>query len=250
VGRADLHVHTTWSDGLGTPEQVVESAVRRGLDVIAVTDHDRFEGARAAREYASAHGYALDIVSGMEITTGWGRHLLALFVDGRFRMYRPAREIVVEVAHRGGLCVIPHPFSRLTPSFGRGAIEDLLARGLPIVAIERCNPTPAGRSAARFAAAACVQWGLAEVGGSDAHFPTTVGDAYTVFPGSTAQELRRALVCRRTVGCFEEGPVTRVSLPDYARQLSRSFVRSPMRKSRLAVQALRRRVLQRASPMR
>jgi predicted metal-dependent phosphoesterase TrpH len=242
VGRADLHVHTTWSDGLGTPEQVVESAVRRGLDVIVVTDHDRFEGATAARQYSRARGYPLEVVGGMEITTSWGRHLLALFVAGPFHMYRPAGEVILEVAARGGLCIIPHPFTRLTLSFGRGAIEDLLRRGLPITGIERCNPTPAGRAAARYTSMLNSAWGLADVGGSDAHFPNRVGDAYTLFEGTTAEDLRLALICRRTVGCFGDGSVGAVSVPDYARQLTRSFVRSPLRKLQLAIRALRSRL--------
>ncbi len=48
-GRADLHMHTTASDGWPTPTQLVEHAARRaGLDVIAITDHDTIEGARRA----------------------------------------------------------------------------------------------------------------------------------------------------------------------------------------------------------
>lgn len=238
MGRADLHVHTTWSDGLGTPAQIVEAAVRRGLDVIAVTDHDRYEGACAAREYANARGYELEVIGGMEITTGWGRHLLALFVDGPFRMYRPVREIAMEVSERGGLCIIPHPFTRLTPSFGRRAIEDLLMQGVPIAGIERSNPTPAGRPARRLAASLILGWDLAEVGGSDAHFSSRVGDAYTLFPGRTSEDVRYALITRQTLAAFRAGAIEPVSLPDYARQLSRSFVRSPLRKSRLAGRAL------------
>ena len=40
MGRADVHLHTTYSDGLGTVPAVLESARRAGLDVIAITDHD------------------------------------------------------------------------------------------------------------------------------------------------------------------------------------------------------------------
>ena len=44
LGRADLHIHTTYSDGLVTPEQLLDAATALGLDVIAVTDHDTVEG--------------------------------------------------------------------------------------------------------------------------------------------------------------------------------------------------------------
>jgi predicted metal-dependent phosphoesterase TrpH len=76
--RVDLHLHTTCSDGLYTPAQVVELACRSGLAAIALTDHDTVAGIAEAR--AAAHG--LEIVPGVEITGLWrgrGLHLLGYF---------------------------------------------------------------------------------------------------------------------------------------------------------------------------
>jgi hypothetical protein len=50
TGRADLHVHSRWSDGGQTPEAIVRAAAGR-LDVVAITDHDEIRGARRAREF-------------------------------------------------------------------------------------------------------------------------------------------------------------------------------------------------------
>jgi hypothetical protein len=116
----------------------------------------------------------------------------------------------------------------------------LLAEGLPVSGIERCNPTPAGRPAAKYVRALNAAWGLAEVGGSDAHFPERVGAAYTTFPGTTADDLRAALVSRRTAASFDDRECESVSFADYVGQLRRSFVLSPMRKARLAIRAIRR----------
>lgn len=80
-GRVDLHLHTTFSDGMYTPEQVVDLARRSGLSAIAITDHDTLAGIAPARVAA---GSALEIVNGVEITAEWqGRefHLLAYFFD-------------------------------------------------------------------------------------------------------------------------------------------------------------------------
>src|SRR5437763_1834085 len=55
LGRCDPHVHTTYSDGLGTPREIVEAALALGLDVIAITDHDSVQGALEARELAARH---------------------------------------------------------------------------------------------------------------------------------------------------------------------------------------------------
>jgi hypothetical protein len=81
AGRVDLHVHTTHSDGVYTPAQVVDLARRAGLAAVAVTDHDTLGGVAAARE--AADGSSLEIVPGVEITSEHRRrelHLLGYFV--------------------------------------------------------------------------------------------------------------------------------------------------------------------------
>jgi predicted metal-dependent phosphoesterase TrpH len=78
--RADLHVHTTESDGEYTPGQVVAEARLAGLCAVAVTDHDTLAGVEEARAAAGAH---LELVPGVEISTAFaGRefHLLGYFV--------------------------------------------------------------------------------------------------------------------------------------------------------------------------
>ncbi|MBI3408663.1 MAG: PHP domain-containing protein [Planctomycetes bacterium] len=81
VGRADLHLHTTYSDGTYTPAQVAELARRSGLAAIAVTDHDTLDGILPAREAARND---LEVIDGVEITTefhGKELHLLGYFID-------------------------------------------------------------------------------------------------------------------------------------------------------------------------
>src|SRR5215468_11230985 len=80
--RADLHLHTTHSDGSYTPAQVVELALRSGLCAIAITDHDTLEGVAPAR--AAAAGTGLEVIAGVEISSEYeGRelHLLGYFVS-------------------------------------------------------------------------------------------------------------------------------------------------------------------------
>ncbi len=80
AGRADLHLHSTHSDGTYTPAQVVDLARRSGLAAVALTDHDTVAGVAEAREAAAG---ALEVVAGAEITCAWrGKelHLLAHFV--------------------------------------------------------------------------------------------------------------------------------------------------------------------------
>ncbi len=81
LGRADLHLHTTCSDGTYTPEQLVRLAQRCGLAAIALTDHDTLAGIPPARQAAA--GNRLEIIPAVEITTehnGRELHLLAYFI--------------------------------------------------------------------------------------------------------------------------------------------------------------------------
>jgi len=80
--RIDLHTHSHRSDGSDSPAQVVAAAAARGLDVIALTDHDTAEG--WAEATAAADGSAVVVLSGMEIScqhAGTGVHLLAYQLD-------------------------------------------------------------------------------------------------------------------------------------------------------------------------
>jgi predicted metal-dependent phosphoesterase TrpH len=86
TARADLHIHTTYSDGAYTPQEVVDLARRSGLAAVSITDHDCLEGLTAARSAAGGH---LEVVPGVELSARYRRqvfHLLGYF----FRMDDPA----------------------------------------------------------------------------------------------------------------------------------------------------------------
>jgi len=81
-GQVDLHIHTTFSDGDMTPEEMVAEGQKAGLAGIAITDHDEVEGVRAAQ--AAAAGSGLLIVPGVELSTSDGKndiHVLGYLVD-------------------------------------------------------------------------------------------------------------------------------------------------------------------------
>lgn len=79
---ADLHTHTTCSDGCCTPEGLVEQAAARGIQVLSVTDHDTVKGLGAAAEAAKKRG--IEFVPGIELSVtlqGEEIHLLAYELD-------------------------------------------------------------------------------------------------------------------------------------------------------------------------
>ena len=80
--KCDLHIHTKCSDGTFSPEEIVEMAKERGLDCIAITDHDTFKGVEQAK--AKARELGLKYVVGAEISSvydGLDVHILAYNVD-------------------------------------------------------------------------------------------------------------------------------------------------------------------------
>jgi len=82
VPKADLHIHTTASDGRSTPETIIDKAAEKGLYAVAITDHDTYAGFHRARAHAADLG--IEVIPGMEITCDYrGRecHMLAYGFD-------------------------------------------------------------------------------------------------------------------------------------------------------------------------
>jgi len=194
VGKADLHIHTTWGDGTASVRQILEHAAEPAdLDVIAITDHDEMRGAWEAQDLAGA--YRLDVIPGAEITTLQG-HLLALFLERPVKMLRSVEWTIQAVHDQGGVCIAPHPLSWLTRSLGERAVRRVSAH---LDGIEVINPSLAGRvTAAKVATLNEHVLRLPETGSSDAHHLLGVGAAYTEFEGSTASDFRRSLGARTT----------------------------------------------------
>src|SRR5207244_13647420 len=100
-GSADLHMHTTASDGWPTPHELVDYARACGLDVIAVTDHDTIEGALRAADHAAGRS-RLEVVIGEEVSSRQG-HIVGLFLERRIRPGLSAAATVDAIDDPGGL---------------------------------------------------------------------------------------------------------------------------------------------------
>lgn len=201
-GKADMHLHTLYSDGTAAVDALLEHIeTETDLDLVAITDHERLDGALRARELHAAGDYHFGLVVGEEITTRRG-HVLALFVEERIPALRPLPETLARIHDQGGLAVAAHPLAPLTPSLGRGSLlalhDDPDARH-HLDAIELLNPSAAGR-VRRLERSSLNErvLHLAGVGNSDAHVLEHVGTGWTWFPGSTAAEYRRAIQDRST----------------------------------------------------
>ncbi|HET7521370.1 MAG TPA: PHP-associated domain-containing protein [Candidatus Limnocylindria bacterium] len=201
-GKADMHLHTLYSDGVHGVAALLDHVERHtDLDLVAITDHERIDGALRARELHAAGDYSFELVVGEEITTRRG-HVLALFVEERIPALRPLPETLERIHHQGGLAIAAHPMAPLTPSLGSRSLVALHHDPDDrhhLDGIELMNPSAAGRARRRNRAALNQRLlGLAAVGNSDAHVLEHIATGWTWFPGSSADDYRRAVAERTT----------------------------------------------------
>lgn len=200
TGRADLHIHSLASDGVSSVAEILAEAERQGLDVIAITDHERIDAAHAARAMAEARGFRVQVIVGEEVTTRGG-HVVALFIEERIRPWGSLKSTIARIHEQGGLAIIAHPLVPYPLCASARSIRRLLDEPDPIFhpdAIEAFNPTTAGMRWAARAPAFAAEVGLAPIGASDAHRAEHVGHALTMFAGSSADDVRRAILARET----------------------------------------------------
>jgi predicted metal-dependent phosphoesterase TrpH len=221
LGRADLHIHTLASDGTAGILEILEHVeAQTTLDIIGITDHERVDAALAAQVIARDRGLRAAVVVGEEVTTRGG-HLLGLFLRQPVRPFRSLRDSIAEIHDQGGLAIPAHPlipYPLCAQGFVlRRLLDDPDERVHPD-GLETFNPTTLGRPwhsrAVRFAE----EHGLALIGNSDAHAVESIGAGWTTFPGRSPDDLRRAILERRTHhhGSFHG---TAAQLSTFGRQL-------------------------------
>ncbi|MBN1992513.1 MAG: PHP domain-containing protein [Anaerolineae bacterium] len=190
-GKADLHLHTTYSDGyLSPPETIDFIAENTSVNVIAITDHDTTEGAFIARDYARRYHPDLEVIIGQEVTTGNG-DVLGLFLHATLPKQATAAEAVNAIHQQGGLAIAPHPF---VYGWEMESVGNAI-RHLPFDGVEVRHGCPLSLPGNVWAGFVNRWLGqrLPRLGASDSHIPYTTGQAFTWFPGRTGADLRRAI---------------------------------------------------------
>lgn len=196
---ADLHLHTSGSDGLLEPQEWLPAAQEQRIAVLGIMDHDHLETVRrwkAADPEGTAH-----VIPGVEISAR-GRivHLGVLFPEAMPDDIPPRDTPLLEImqwARRvpGSIVILVHPL----PGLWRQQLRKMARAGLLPDAIESRFPFGGkGRRTAGIERAAR-EYKLAVMGNSDSHLlPRQVGAQATLFPGSTAEDLVIAIRERRT----------------------------------------------------
>ena len=170
--RVDVHVHTMFSkDGHIPLGKLPKFMMRKNLQGVAITDHDsaiykRFNVSSFSRD-------GILVIPGIEVTTSQG-HLVGLWVYDDLPKGITPEEAADEIHGQGGLVVAPHPYDLSSRGVDPFSLRDR------IDAIETINASafPFWLSN-RLAERAAEHLNLPRLGGSDAHIPETLGDAYT-----------------------------------------------------------------------
>ena len=216
--RADIHIHTTASDGFATVEQVLDHVAKIGtLSVIAITDHDVLDASLWA--YTRRERYPFEIIPGLEVSSADG-HVLGLWVTQPIEKGMSLKETAAAIHEQGGMAILAHPFE-MTVSARAARLylrQPQVVKEASIDAIEIHNAGTLTPGSNLLAPRLAAQVGLPVTGGSDAHSLSAVGRGWTHFPGSTANDLRTALAQGRTAAGGESWP-----LVDYLRLLPQWF---------------------------
>jgi predicted metal-dependent phosphoesterase TrpH len=167
--NVDLHVHTTYSkDSVITPKDLVKYAKKRGLNAVAVTDHNSLEGS-----YKIARETDFFVIPGMEVSSAEG-HIIALNVKELIPRGLSAAETVERIHKAEGVAIACHPYA----SF-KGCLRDAVTSSFDAIETINARAIPFKRSVKQ-AEAKAKSLSLPRVGGTDAHYGPQIGCGYTV----------------------------------------------------------------------
>ena len=205
--KADLHAHSRFSskDSLAGVHQIEEMRKGKGLDWVAVTDHNTIaEAARDLREKSDAR-----LILGEEILTSGGQEIIGLFLQKPIEQGLGIPETVFQINDQGGIVVIPHPFELWRHGVGediaRKVVVGCKEHGIP-VAIEIFNARARSSRTNHQARDLCYKlrkegFPVLATAGSDAHRIPEIGRAHVIMPPfETKEEFVEALKYARTCG--------------------------------------------------
>jgi len=221
--KIDLHVHTKYSpDSISSIERIIKTAKRKGMDAVAITDHDTAKGWREALKVSKKLNFP--VVLGEEIMTITdGRktgEILGLFLNEEIKSREPM-EVIDEIKSQGGVVVIPHPFDNQ-----RIALKNIKKYLKFIDAIEAFNSKVNSKSANLKAFEFAVENKIGTTGGSDAHIWLNVGNAYTVANASDLESFRKAIKNGKTGAYGRMRPSYTKFFPKIAKIYKTIFLRS------------------------
>lgn len=211
--RFDLHVHTNYSkDGQSTVEEILRAAKEKGLDGVAITDHDTTAGAKYALEVCDKVAPGLVVIPGEEISTSSG-HLIVLGIVNDIPRGTSVSD-AIKIGHEmGGTVIVPHPYNTLRHGIsipkGADAVEAYNSRFIFGIHNHIAKTRSKGL-------------GMPTVAGSDAHTANLVGTAVTIVD---TDDKRVPSVLRAIREGKTRVTVKKTPLSAYAAQICKGWVK-------------------------
>jgi PHP domain len=236
LGQAILHIHTSYSDGLATVDEILDDVEANSeVDVVGFTDHDDVRAYQDGLRWLERHpGSRVQPLWGLELTIRSFKHLLVYcfeppFRDTPFPKFLGLREAVRQVKAARGTIIVPH-VDLLWIGMGRHRLARV-AESLEIDGLELLTPCQGSVRSVKNLQRSNNDLGLLAVGGSDAHH---IEDLYKVivdFPGRTVADLGQAFRDHTAVPRWgSSGP--RVPLRRQLRQHCRALIFHPAKQLR------------------
>lgn len=209
--KIDLHCHTKYSyDSNSDIEKIIIEAKKKGINGIAITDHDNTNGWDEAIELGKKHNFL--IILGEEIKSNKG-DILGLFlkekIEGR---KKDPRFVMEEIKKQGGLVVIPHPFH-----YGEGFRDDLTNYLDLINAIEVFNARKPFSNPDKKALDFAEKYKLGMTAGSDSHYYKGVGYGYTEANTKTIEDFKNAIIKKEVLIKGSKSPIYQMFIPFLAK---------------------------------
>lgn len=176
--RVDMHSHTMFSgDSTTTFDEIAESVVEAGIDVLCITDHNAIDG---ARRLSDALGDTCRVIVGEEVRTHTGE-IIGLFLTEKISYGARAGATAAQIREQGGIVYVPHPFDPMRKNLTEASLVEITEAGL-VDAIEAFNAKTSLQSLNMRAAQFGRDYDLVLGAGSDAHVPHALGAAFMQMP--------------------------------------------------------------------
>lgn len=177
--KIDLHIHSKYSeDASGSPKEIMNLLKKKGLNGMAITDHNTIKGSLEALKLKPKD---FAIIPGLEISTNDG-HILALGIEENVDRGRSVEETIDQILDKGGIPVVPHLFRKMS-GIKREKLE-LIYQKIPAMEVfNGCSLPKTNIKTAKVAK----EFNLGGIGGSDAHNPLYAGYGYTTVNSDTIE---------------------------------------------------------------
>jgi predicted metal-dependent phosphoesterase TrpH len=169
--KLDLHLHSEYSDdGMGSPEEIIKILKKKGLDGMAITDHNNIEGSLKASKIAPKDFL---VIPGVEISTSDG-HIIALNVRETIQRELSVEETVDKILDLGGIPIVPHLYRNMS-GINKDNLMKIRSKISVIEVFNSCSVPLTNLKITKLAK----ELNLGGTGGSDSHNIKYVGWGYT-----------------------------------------------------------------------